>query len=230
MSRLEFIGRNVISEDFSGRSADELLFVNSCLINCRFENLRIKEVVFGAGSKKSIYKNCSFNKSKFKRANPGEARFESCDFLDVDIREFFCVKVDFVNCRFSGKMSTANFCGEYFGRGNIKTANEFSGNDFSGLDMDDVGFLSVDLRKQKFPENDDFVLVYDLGGLLSKVRSEYLSSRDLGFRENVFKVIDILTVENKGGNNQLFLDRRSFPKALGSAVDAIFCMAKKITC
>jgi hypothetical protein len=52
---------------------------------CDLSRMRVREIVFAAGTEPTRYSACKFDGSKFKHVIAGQARFERCSFLNVDI-------------------------------------------------------------------------------------------------------------------------------------------------
>lgn len=58
---------------------------------------------FGAGLRRSVYVECTFNGSRVEASYPGIVRFERCSFRDVHLRRWICTRVEFVDCIFTGR-------------------------------------------------------------------------------------------------------------------------------
>lgn len=153
--RLSFDSVKERDADFSGRKLDAFHAIASRFEKCCFEKMSIRDACFGSGLYDSEYYDCSFDGSKFTAVAPGNARFVRCSFRDVLIRQLFCHCVEFVNCKFSGKLLSGYFNGAVppedvpiLGR----HINEFRGNDFIQMELVDVGFRSgIDLSLQRLP-------------------------------------------------------------------------------
>lgn len=220
MNTIELTNNIYQGEVFSGQKVSRFSALNCRFVNCKFENMDIKDAVFGLGNKKTQYIGCSFDNSKLSSKVPGVARFENCSFKNVTIKELFCVDVDIVNCSFSGKIKSGNIVGEGSDIDKGKFKNEIVNNDFSALNLDDVGFQGIDLKAQKFPSCDRYAVLTDVTGFIKEMEaSELLRNTN---SDAIKKVLNILEMENQGGNNQLLVDKNSFPVSLVKAVDILF--------
>ena len=150
MENIEITNKRVTSKSYSGKSISKFLAVGSEFVNCSFDNMKIKEICFGGGTKQSQYFNCTFDKSVFSSYVPGIARFQNCSFKNVKIKKLFCVDVEMINCVFSGELQQGNFVGIHRNIDGSSSVNEFRGNDFVNLKLGDVGFIDIDLTLQKF--------------------------------------------------------------------------------
>lgn len=170
MEDIEIFNQIVKSTSFSGKSVSKFLAVESEFIDCQFENMRIKDVCFGAGGKQSRYINCSFDNSVFSSNAPGVARFENCSFQNVKIKKFFCVDIEMINCILSGEIVQGNFVGARHRVDGSMSVNGFHGNDFTDLRLDDADFIRIDLTAQRLPVGSDYLIILDAKDFLSKTR------------------------------------------------------------
>jgi len=221
MSEIEIFNKVIKSKVFSGEKLSKFIAAESEFIDCSFEGMNIKDICFGAGIQKTKYINCSFDNSTFSSNVPGVARFEGCSFKNIKIKKFFCVDVEFVDCVFSGEIKQGNFLGVNKPLNGKPKVNEYRNNDFSQLNLVDVGFVSIDLTLQKFPKNDYLILITDMTKFLLACEIKAKSISDINLYDNAKLVINILSLESEGGNNQLLLDLNSFPKRLQKAAEFI---------
>jgi len=103
----------------------------------------------------SIYIDCTFDRATITAFAPGNARFVACTFRDVEIVAFCARSVEMIDCAFSGVIRKAFFNGTLPAdrvRELKRTKNCFEGNDFSKVQLIDVGFRTgIDLKLQKLP-------------------------------------------------------------------------------
>jgi hypothetical protein len=163
--------------------------------------MHVAEATFGAGLDVSEYVECSFDGSRLAGGHWGRARFVRCSFREVRLRRFFGFDAEFVDCTFSGRAEAMVFHGSpidgpedvqaladavadllgpaeraalqaRIDRSEPRTVNEFRGNDFSGMELVDVGFRrGIDLRAQILPVGADYVLVPDARAAVARARA-----------------------------------------------------------
>lgn len=150
-----FLRQKHRNADWSGRRFDTFVAVGCVFDSCLFEGCAFQQACFGGGLEDSRYVNCSFDRSTIRAIAPGNARFESCSFMNVEIIDMLCHSIELVNCRFSGVIRRAFFNGEVLGDHAPdlgRTRNAFEGNDFADARFVDVAFRTgIDLSKQKLP-------------------------------------------------------------------------------
>jgi hypothetical protein len=173
----------------------------------------LRQMSFASGRVPSKYLECKFDRTHFKRVVLGQARFERCSFLNVDIRSLFSHAAEFIDCVFSGSLSASSFYGRVFSSEQEDTArvtNEFHGNDFSAMKMSDVGFLhGIDLSQQRLPVGDNYLYLRDAARALALLREKHLQSSPSSYRETVFKFLTRCETEVAEGQTQLFLCKDS---------------------
>ena len=225
LSLIEFKDSTFEGVDFSGKKADSFSAINCQFISCNFDKMIVKNACFGGGMEQSKYFDCSFNEAKFKASAPGNARFERCSFRRVNLEEFQCKAVEFIDCTFSGSIKKSFFNGALHPQDliySLRKTNDFVGNDFSQVSFKDVGFRTgIDLRKQKLPVTGNYVYIEDGEAFIQRMREKYLTEADLTLREQVFLVLKILQFATQGGQQQLFISKEDFPKSVNLGVKAI---------
>lgn len=222
MGSLEFNHQVVNQKTFSGLSVSNFSATACVFTDCLFENMNIQDACFGLGKEKTKYVNCVFDNSIISARTPGIVKFEGCSFRNVKIKEMFCVDVEMVNCVFSGELESGNFVGMRSRTDGTMGINEYRNNDFSELLLKDVGFMGVDLTLQKLPSGKDFLVIHDLHSFLVRVEDEAKKLADKNLSQSIRNLVNMITMEGDGLNNQFFLDRNNFPASLKSAVDAVF--------
>lgn len=215
--------------DFSELRNVNFLSIGSTFIQCKFDRCKPRNASFGAGKVQSIYVDCTFDGSKFKRIGLGLARFERCSFLNVEIEGLFAHAAEFVDCSFSGVLRRSVFFGRLsgvyeqdanaLGRGH----NEIRGNDFTGMRLIDVDFRrGVDLSAQRLPVGEDCLYLPHAAERLALLRQRYLQCPDLHKRQRVFEFIKDAEREILDGQSDLFLCKDSEATMDSAIVDAIW--------
>jgi uncharacterized protein YjbI with pentapeptide repeats len=157
LSRVDprFLRKTYKEADWSGQDLNHFVPVGCRFEGCRFDNANLFDVCFGGGMEDSVYINCTFDRSTIRATAAGNARFTSCTFRNVDIQEFFALRVEMVDCEFSGIVRKAYFNGTVPQESAAvlkRTRNVFQGNDFSKAQLIDVAFRTgIDLTLQKLP-------------------------------------------------------------------------------
>ncbi len=227
MENIEIFNQHLDDKTFFGKAISKFIAVECEFINCRFENLKIKDICFGAGTKKTRYINCSFDNSTFSSSVAGMARFENCSFKNVKIKKLFCVDIEMVNCIFSGELKKGNFLGVHHDINGNEFINEFHNNDFTDLVLGDVGFNNIDLLLQKLPNEPRFSVIYDVNNFILRAKSELEKVKGTEVFDSIASVINILELESEGGNNHLFVDKNSFPKKLLEGAEIVLSYRKE---
>ncbi|WP_125564211.1 hypothetical protein [Pseudoalteromonas rubra] len=221
MNDIEIFNQRLKSESFSGQKVSKFIAVESEFLDCSFKDMSIKDICFGGGSKQTRYVNCNFDNSKFSSNVPGVARFENCSFKNVKVRKLFCVDVEFIDCVFSGELKQGNFVGIHREIDGTSKTNEYKNNDFSELAFGDVGFVDIDLSLQKFPHRGALAVITDVSRFLTNAKVEIEKIAEHSMYDDAAKVLTILEMESERGNNQLLVDKLSFPKKLQEAAELV---------
>jgi uncharacterized protein YjbI with pentapeptide repeats len=98
-------------EDYSGRTLLQFASIGSHLHACNFDKVRIQSAAFGSGRETSEFVDCTFNGARMNMAPGGFSRFVRCSFHNVNIRDWICLTVEMIDCKFSGRLETAIFNG-----------------------------------------------------------------------------------------------------------------------
>jgi hypothetical protein len=196
-------------EDFSRRRLVQLVVSGSTLIGCRFDGLRVDSAAFGAGREQSRYVDCVFDGARLKFAAGGYARFERCSFRDADLRDWFALAVELVDCTFTGRLRKCVFNGTVPDDDRPivrRDRNEFTGNDFSQADLIDVSFRTgIDLMQQRLPTDDRYVFVADASEAVQRVRAAIAGWQDLPRRQAAITLVRAWESAVAGGQRQLLL-------------------------
>jgi hypothetical protein len=215
VDRLLFDHEHRADESFSDRELVALGAVGSRFERCRFERLSVRDTCFGAGAEMSFYTECSFDGSSLRGPAIGCARFERCSFRDVRLEEWFCFEAEFIDCVFRGAARGVVFNGTVPKRspGGVpmrtklgRTVNEFRGNDFTEMDLRDVGFRTgIDLSRQDLPLGPDCVLVLDAHSALERARAAVGLWHDDATRKEAATLLNVWSEDVENGQRQLLI-------------------------
>ena len=96
-----------------------------------------------------------------------------------------------------------------------RTSNEFRGNDFSGMDLIDVGFRTgIDLSLQRLPTGAQYVYLADAERALQRAREQVVASgrvRLWGEHGDHMPVVDIALKEVRNGQRQVLFCKETTP-------------------
>lgn len=214
-------------DNFSGKDLEQFGSVGSRFISCSFEKMRIESVLFGAGKEVSEYIDCSFDGLRFRTSFGGYARFLRCSFRNVNLRDWFCFSsTELIDCTFSGRLRKAIFSGavrdedrDFVGR----DRNEFRGNDFSEMKLEDVDFRNgIDLSLQKLPTGPEYLYLNDAEASVRRARAEVITWNDLDRRRQAMILIKSLEEDIRNGQRQLFLRLDDYGKSIREVYGAVF--------
>jgi hypothetical protein len=109
-----------------------------------------------------------------------------------------------------------------------RTSNEFRSNDFSGMDLLDVGFRTgIDLSLQRLPTGEQYVYLADAEPALQRAREQVIASgrvRLRGAHGEVVPVIDVALKTVRGGQRQLLLRKDTYSRLPQDELDTIFAI------
>lgn len=194
--------------DYSNHDLHSVCVINGKFNKSKFENLNVEDASFGAGGIESLYVDCSFDNSKFSVFS-GIATFIRCSFKNIVINELFANTMQFIDCTFSGKLKKTVFTAKipessqkYLDR----DFNKVEGNDFSQVDFSDVGFRGgIDLLKQKLPDSEDYLYLYD-PTLIDQAKEKLLSfPEDKKYAEDILSLIRVFEFHMTQGQKHFFL-------------------------
>ncbi|MFI6512676.1 hypothetical protein ACIBCT_34140 [Streptosporangium sp. NPDC050855] len=231
---LALSGVRVEDADFSSRKIDNVSIGNgSTLVRCTFRDARIAGGCLGTGVRVSTYVECDFDGSSIRNVQSGRARFVSCSFRDVEIKDSFFLETAFVECVFSGTVEDSVFDADtwsrerkWFRRKKEPEVHEYRGNDFSGVRFRNVAFRGgVDLRLQTFPENGEHFVVRDALGVLDEAEAEVRSWPQGEHRSNAEVLLLTLRETAERRQKDLFVERsrvtNGLPKDLADRIERI---------
>jgi hypothetical protein len=207
----------VTGRDFGAEKITGFRSTSSQFEDCRFGGLdlgwKTNSPWFGSGKAMSEYRGCVFDGARLRGILGGRVRFIDCSFRGVRINTWFAYEVELIDCVFSGRLEKAVFNGSVpeEARGELgRVKNEFRGNDFSQMQLKDVGFRSgVDLRLQRLPEGPDYLYTENAAAVLLRARAEILAWDNLELRQVVLRLLANDEEQLQAGQEQLFLDLRS---------------------
>jgi hypothetical protein len=222
-------------ENYSDRQLMKFSAVGCRFTGCRFNNVWIKDASFGSGREMSEYIDCIFDGAKLNRAGGGYARFVRCSFRDVEFDNWICFGVELIDCLFSGKLNVGIFNGTPRPKERIflrREHNEFHGNDFSGMELNDVAFRTgIDLTQQRLPSGPEYLFLPDAATTLKKAKVELENwQQDTELRRIALSMLKTSEQEVARGQRQLLLrennyhSERALPR---KAVDKYFAALRK---
>lgn len=228
---LDFDHQRLEGADFSNRNLKGFGAYGSKFVSCRFEKMQIDSCGFGDGREISEYIDCSFDGSRIRRIGGGYARFERCSFRNTDLRDWFCFAVEMVGCTFSGKMHKVIFNGTPRAEDQTivrRKHNEFRGNDFSEVKLEDVNFRTgIDLTQQKLPTGPENVYLPDAENAVRQARAEILEWKDMELRRLSMILIGTFEEEIQAGQRQVLFRAADYSKSLRPSADAVAELLKR---
>lgn len=215
------------NEDFSGRNFENFCSESCNFIRCKFENMNVKKMCFGAAGEPSIYTECSFDRSTFSGITRENAKFIRCSFDHTDLSQFDFYETEFLDCIFSGKLYAISFYGHKFTVERSHVVNEFLNNDFSQSSFQYVQFkMGINLSKQKLPISSQYIYIADGSKLIQELRSE-MNNLDKKLRIGVMLWLEIYEEHLKRGQKQFFLKSDELSVNL-SVIDDMAKLIRKI--
>lgn len=189
--RVLVFDRGVLEDvDFLRASFDTLTITGSLLVRCDFRGIGFEprwQALFSARPQ-NIFRECIFDRADLRRLNPGQARFEACSFADANLDGWTSYCAEFIDCRFTGRITNARFHGRPWGPDaeNIdppRDKNEFRGNDFTHVELKQTVFVSgIDVLAQHWPE-EGYVYLDRIHQRITRAHAEVMRWRDLEGRK-----------------------------------------------
>lgn len=165
VSSVTFDRARLVNVDFSGTRFADFSAHGSEFESCDFSGAVFERLSTGitrmggrwdgAGWPQSVFRDCVFRRTRFAPfVFFGNVRFERCLFDHSRLRDQTSTfEAEFVDCVFRGRVRNINFWGlptdhqAALGR----DRNDFTGNDFTGAELDYVAFHHIDLQAQRLP-------------------------------------------------------------------------------
>ncbi|WP_188197847.1 pentapeptide repeat-containing protein [Nonomuraea sp. SYSU D8015] len=165
VSSVTFDRARLVDVDFSGMRFAEFTVHGSEFEKCDFTGVVFQRLSMattcrqgtwdGVGWPQSVFRDCVFRRTRFASSTFfGNVRFERCTFDRSRLRDQTnTFEAEFVDCVFLGRVRKVNFWGRptdhqaALGR----DRNDFTGNDFTGAELDYVAFHHIDLQAQRWP-------------------------------------------------------------------------------
>jgi hypothetical protein len=158
-------------------------------IDCDFSGIRLEWLPFADGG--SVFRRCRFHRAGIG-SGFGGVRLEECDFEDADLRDWFALRADVVNCRFAGRVEQVVFFG--CDPDEPGSRNEFRGNDFREADLEDVSFrFGIDLDAQRLPEGVEYVRLRSIDARIESARREIRMWENEAERAEAERVLDSMS-------------------------------------
>jgi hypothetical protein len=225
---LRFEKRGVVDQDFSGLKLDSFCSISSKFMRCTFRQIHIADASFGAGRKRSLYRDCTFDGARFRAFAPGIATFENCSFRDVTISELFSNSADFVNCVFSGRLKKGVLHGKRpleFRRWWERSRNRIEDNDFSEVEFGDFDFAGgVDLTRQVLPPSPNFKVLWNGAESVRRARERVAGWAEGETKRVALVILDSLDLTVAGGQRHLLF--RVYPR--GQLAEASARLAEEL--
>jgi hypothetical protein len=145
--------------------------------------------------RQSLFKECTFDGADLTGVRPGQARFERCTFEGAKLDAWESFTAEFIDCRFGGRVVNVRFYGKPWGAGTdrldpARAVNAFTGNDFRKADLVGVTFIhGVDIRKQKWPEGPQYVILDRIHQRIARARLGVLEWRDQHQRQEALDML-----------------------------------------
>jgi hypothetical protein len=205
----------------------QLAIAGSTIERCSFKDQRIDSVQLGGGGQRqTLFRECSFDGSRWESTTLGDVRFERCSFQVIDAGPWLARKVETVDCTFSGRITDAVFWGrdpESATTPGTRATNEIAGNDFRECDLVAPAFRGgIDPLAQRLPVAPHYILVADAEHALSHAHAEISVWTDLEARRKAVNAPKAIRSDIATGQNTLFLDRRLRPAWLEALRTAYF--------
>lgn len=207
---LDFRRVKAVDVDFSHQAIDPVFLYDSQFDRCDFSG-----VTFGAGQisgwddERTIYTDCTFDRADLREPTFMEARFVRCSFVGARLDGVHLGCVEFVDCRFEGRMRNLQFWGtaddcEDEGR----TVNEFRGNDFTNADLRGSEFRGgIDMTAQALPSGPEYVYLDRFHARVAKARLSLSAPPSTQETMEALREIDLLA-DIYGEQVDLFMSRR----------------------
>lgn len=173
VSSVTFDRARLVNVDFSGTRFADFSAHGSEFESCDFSGAVFERLSMGitrmggrwdgTGWPQSVFRDCVFRRTRFAPFTFfGNVRFERCVFDRSRLRDQTSTfEAEFVDCVFRGRVRNINFWGRptdhqaALGR----DRNDFTGNDFTGAELDYVAFHHIDLQAQRLPGPPGYALL-----------------------------------------------------------------------
>lgn len=241
MSSVTFDRARLANVDFSGMRFTDFNAHGSEFDGCDFSSVIFEDLSMGITCMggpwdrdswpQSVFRDCVFRRTRFPpRTDFGNVRFERCVFDRSRLRgQTSTFEAEFVDCVFVGGVREVNFWGrptEYqdaLGR----DRNAFTGNDFTGAQLDYVAFRHIDLHAQRFPGLPGHALLDRISERVERVLPLLEHWPDAGLRQEATSSLDFLAhmARENNGDEALVspLDMgRKLPPALREELFEVF--------
>jgi hypothetical protein len=209
----------LIGQDFSGRTEERWVMIESRFERCRFDSIKVPSFSFGSGMKMSEYVDCTFDGSVIGARAPGRARFVRCSFQNVRLSKWFCTNVEMIDCTFSGTLKEINFVASLneLDQAELGRArNDYLRNDFSGAKLAWVSFQGgVDLLDQRLPAEEGYVLLTEPEPVLRKALEVIGTWQEAEDREAASTHLEVNLEDVARGQRQVLLSPHSWTSRSG---------------
>lgn len=219
-------------QDYSGRKLEQFCTIGSRLEACKFNKARVDGASFGAGREMSEFVECTFDGARLDMSSGGFVRFVRCSFRSVSISNWRCFGVELIDCVFGGSMRASFFNGTMLSEDQAilgRKHNEFRGNDFSTMDLDDVSFRTgIDLTQQRLPSGPEYLYLPNAGSTLGQTRLDVMQWKNAEFRQDALGTLELYEHHVMEGQRQLLLRADNhYGSSPRQAVDDLFALLRK---
>ncbi|MFF0770749.1 pentapeptide repeat-containing protein [Nonomuraea wenchangensis] len=180
-----FLRARLVNVDFTGTRFRCFAARGSAFDGCDFSGTAFEQLLMGgpgvlgqgrdlATWPQTVFRDCTFRRTRFpEQTFFGNVRFERCVFDRSRLRQQTATfDAEFVDCVFIGRVRAINFWGrpDDHDRAALgRDRNDFTGNDFTAAELDDVSFRHIDLRAQRFPGLPGYALLDRIAERVSAV-------------------------------------------------------------
>jgi uncharacterized protein YjbI with pentapeptide repeats len=165
VSGVTFDRARLVNVDFSATRFADFAAHGSEFEGCDFSGTVFERLTMGQTSMRgqwdgarwpqSVFRDCVFRRTRLASWTFfGNVRFERCVFDRSRLRDHTATsEAEFVDCVFLGRVQNVNFWGRPTDHQKAlgRDRNDFTGNDFTGAELDYVAFHHIDLRAQRWP-------------------------------------------------------------------------------
>lgn len=199
--------------DLSHQEIRNIGVFGSTFDECDFEGVVIHGGVL-SHLPQSVYRNCNFAEADLRDVSPMVARFEGCRFINTRLDDWHAVCSEFVGCQFAGRLVRAKFSARPLGPcvkflSNVRSINQFSGNDFRQAELVDCRISGgIDLDDQLWPSGAEYLRLDRLQERIRCARAMIESDWPIGLdRDRALKLLDLYSHRDYAVQEGLLLRR-----------------------
>jgi hypothetical protein len=221
-----FIDHKVVEgAHFNDLPVSDLTVANgSTLVETIFERLNIKYGSLGAGRQMSEFIDCRFERCHLELESLGAARLIRCRFVNVELVNWFCLKAEFIDCSFSGRLRKIVFNAALrpVDQAELRrTRNRYENNDFQKCAFRDVAFRGgIGLDPALLPEEPGGIFLPNAAEAYASALKRVEKDKDEGVRKNAGAFLRVRRDNAVRGQRQDYIapaDLRSKDRARNEA-------------